>query len=432
MKRIQIKNELSVSIKRQTQTWWLMWVIILLPMVKAVLIEFLHIPAAMEHVQDVVWTVLLIYVLCSPSALRMKRTAPMLLWIFLFFVYTLVVYLFRFQSPLYYLWGVRNNFRFYVAFFAFCVFLNSEDAADYLDLMDKLFWLNLMITLIQYVMGYRNDFLGGIFGTTVGCNGYSNVFMLIVVTKSLIYCFNKKESLLVCMLKCFTALLIAALAELKFFFVEFLFVAALVFCMTRFSVRKVLIIAAAVVGVLAGIAILTQLYPYFRDAFSPKNFIDIAASKKGYTNKGDFNRLTAISCANEQFLRNTVDRLFGLGLGNCDTASVAFLKTPFARAHAARTHYNWFSTSFIYLETGYVGLLFFYGFYGLIYYCAARREKRGGNLLYCQIAKVMALCSVLLGIYNTSLRLESGYMVYFTLALPFLKTAEVPERAGNE
>jgi hypothetical protein len=287
------------------------------------------------------------------------------------------------------------------------------------------------MTLVQYARDFRFDFLGGIFGTNIGCNSYSNIFMMIVVTKSLVYCFNRKESLALCLAKCFTALLVAALAELKFFFAEFLMIAAMVFCMTRFSVRKVLVILAAGVGVLVGIAILTQLYPHFADAFVPKNFIQIATSTKGYTMEGDFNRLTAIAGVNEQFLLNPVDRLFGLGLGNCDTSSFAFLETPFATAHSDRTHYNWFSTSFIYLETGYIGLFLFFGFYAAVYYCAHRMEKQNGNLLYCQITKVMALNCVLLGIYNSSLRTEAGYLVYFTLALPFMKPAKLPESVGN-
>ena len=326
---------------------------------------------------------------------------------------------------------MRNNFRFYAVFLAFCAFLDSDRSERLLNLLDKLFWINLLLTLIQYAMGYRFDFLGGLFGTIIGCNAYSNIFLLIVVTKSLVYCFNKKESLSMCMLKCFTALLVAALAELKFFFAEFLFVGGLVFCMTRYSGRKMLVVIAAGVGVLAGIAILTQLYPHFADAFIPSNFISIATSDKGYTMQGDFNRLTVISNSNEQFLGTWTERLFGLGLGNCDTSSFAFLNTPFAIAHTDRTHYNWFSSAFIYLETGYIGLLLFFGFFGLVFFCAHGQQKRGASLLHCQITKVMALCGVLIGIYNSSLRTEAGYMVYFVLALPFMKNARLPESVEN-
>lgn len=429
MKNIGIISNLNI--KKRTQAQWLVQMFVLLPLIRAVLIEFFHLPSAMDYVLDLVWLAMLLYLLLQPGGFRLKCAGPLLVWIFLFFAYTLVVSLLRNQSPLYYLWGLRNNFRMYIAFFAFCAFMDRSDAEKYLVFMDVLFWLNLVLTLIQYAMGYRFDFLGGIFGTTIGCNSYSNIFLMIVMTKSLVYCFNQKESLALCLAKCFAALLVAALAELKFFFAEFLFIAGIVFCMTSFSMRKLLVVAAAGAGVLVGIAILTQIYPHFANAFIPQNFIAIATSDKGYTMEGDFNRLTAISSANEQFLTNAVDRWFGLGLGNCDTSSFGFLETAFATAHADRTHYNWFSTSFIHIETGYVGLLLFFGFFGMVFLCAKRQEKRGGDLLHCQIARVMALCSVLLGIYNSSLRTEAGYLVYFVLALPFLKNAEVPERIGN-
>ncbi len=429
MKTIRIRSNLYI--RRRTQPRWLLPLFVLLPLFRAMLTELLGLPSAIDYVLDLVWVALGVYLLCSPETFRRKSTVPFLLWIGVFFVYTLVGSLLHFQSPFYYLWGFRNNFRFYVAFFALCTFMDGEDAEAYLDLMDRLFWLNLVLTLVQYAMGYRFDFLGGLFGTTIGCNSYSNIFMMIVVTRSLVYCFNKKESLMLCMAKCFTALLVAALAELKFFFAEFLFIAVLVFCMTRFSIRKLVVAVAAGIGVLGGIAILTRLYPDFADAFLPKNFIGIATSTKGYTMEGDFNRLTAIAGVNEQFLLNPVDRLFGLGLGNCDTSSFAILETPFAAAHSDRTHYNWFSTSFIYLETGYIGLVLFFGFYALVYLHAHLLEKQQGNCLYCQITKVMTLCCVLLGIYNSSLRTEAGYLVYFTLALPFMKAAKLPESVGN-
>lgn len=428
---IRFGRNSKLNIRRRTQPQWLVQLFVLLPLFRAMLTQYLRLPSAIDYGLDLVWLALLVYLLCSPGAFKRKSTLCFLIWILLFFAYTLAGHLLRLQSPLYYLWGFRNNFRFYIAFLAFCAFLDSRDGENYLTFMDALFWLNLVMTLVQYVRGFRFDFLGGIFGTTIGCNSYSNIFMMIVVTKSLVYCFNKKESLTLCLAKCFTALLVAALAELKFFFAEFLVIAAMVFCMTRFSVRKVLVILAAGVGVLVGIAILTQLYPHFADAFLPRNFIEIATSKKGYTMEGDFNRLTAISGVNEQFLHTPLERLFGLGLGNCDTSSFSFLETPFATAHADRTHYNWFSTSFIYVETGWIGLALFFGFYGAIFWLAHRQQKLGGNLLYCQITKVMALCSVLLGIYNSSLRTEAGYLVYFVLALPFLKPMAVPERTGN-
>ena len=420
MKRFQINSDLSLSIKRRSQTSWLMLLIVFLPIVRAILVEFLLVPEAIDYVLDLVWIALLIYMLCDPRALRTKRVVPMLLWISLFFAYTLIVYLFRFQSPFYYLWGLRNNFRFYVAFIVFCVFMSSDEAKNYLKLMDRLFWINLVVTLVQYFMGYRFDFLGGIFGVNIGCNSFSNIFMMIVVTKALVFCFNKQEKLSLCLLKCLVALLIAALAEVKFFFIEFLFIAVLTFCMTRFSWRKVLLLVASSVGVLVGIVILTRLYPHFADAFIPKNLLEIASSDKGYTMQGDFNRLTAIACANAQFLFTSLDRMFGLGLGNCDTSAFAFLRTPFAQENSW-TNYSWFSTSFIYLEMGYVGLVFFFGFFGLVYTCACMQQKKGNSVLYCQITKVLALSCVLLGIYNSSLRLEAGYMMYFALALPFMK-----------
>ena len=37
---------------------------------------------------------------------------------------------------------------------------------------------------------------------------------------------------------------------------------------------------------------------------------------------------------------------------------------------------------------------------------------------------IFAICCILIAIYNSSLRMEAGYMAYFVLALPFVESAK--------
>ena len=39
----------------------------------------------------------------------------------------------------------------------------------------------------------------------------------------------------------------------------------------------------------------------------------------------------------------------------------------------------------------------------------------------CQISIIMVVCAIMLVIYNSSLRTEAGYMIYFMLSLPFIR-----------
>ena len=132
------------------------------------------------------------------------------------------------------------------------------------------------------------------------------------------------------------------------------------------------------------------------------------------------NRLTSVPMSWNMFLTSWPKKLLGLGLGNCDTSSFSFLITPFSKSNSY-LHYNWFSTSFMILETGLIGLLTYLSFFVLIYSWAGKRIKNGtGEALYCQLAKVLAVVALILIVYNQSMRTEAAYMMFFIFSLPFI------------
>jgi hypothetical protein len=151
-----------------------------------------------------------------------------------------------------------------------------------------------------------------------------------------------------------------------------------------------------------------------------------AVSNKGYTSSGDMNRLNAISVINDQFLKNGWARLFGLGMGNCETSTFAFLNTPFFEKYSD-LHYTWLSYAMVYLECGWIGLAFYFGFFVLVYYKVKKFERASTTTekAYCRIARIMAVLCTVISIYNSSLRTEAAYMAYFVLAVPFCIRREV-------
>lgn len=417
-----MRMKTTLTIKKRSQPEWLMWVLLVLPMLLGTLNELLRLPWAIRYLVDVAWCMLVVLMLRFSNRVSLRGTEKQFATVLLFLTATLLVYIVQYQSALYYLWGFRNNFRFYAAFFAFAAFMSRKEADSYLNLFDKLFWLNVLVSLVQFfALGKEGDFLGGIFGTEKGGNAYTNIFFLIVITRSILRYLEKSESGASCARKCIAALFVAALAELKFFFVEFLLVMGLAVLLTSFSWRKFWIIFGGTAAVLVGAAFLTMLFPSFAGWFSVRWFVENALSDKGYTSAGDLNRLNAIPAINRLWLKTGWERIFGLGLGNCDTSNFALLNTPFYLKNKDM-HYTWLSHGFMHLECGYLGLLFYFGFFGLCYVTAAKEQKRSdANLLHCRMARIMAVCCVLIAVYNSSLRTEAAYMAYFVLALPYLR-----------
>ena len=386
------------------------------------LIDLLKLPWAIRYFMDVSWAFLLLLMWIRRYRQNQKGYSVLLLWTTLFFLYAGLTYLVQYQSLMYYLWGVRNNFRFFVAFFAFAVFLKSEDIHGYFRLFGFLLWINVVATLYQYFgLGIAGDHLGGIFGTEKGANGYTNIFFVIMVTRDILLYLEKKENLSNCILKCVAMFIVAALAELKFFFVEYILILVLVVLFTNFTWRKLCVILSGILLIVVGAAILVTAFPQSEGFLSWDFLLNYALTDKGYTSSGDLNRLNAISKINELWLKTSWQRLFGLGLGNCDTASFDFLNTPFYEAYGTM-HYTWISYAMMYLECGWIGLIFYFGFFVLVYLSIRRIEKRcsGVATTYCRMGRILALMCMIIAIYNSSLRTEAGYMMYFALSVPFV------------
>lgn len=411
---------MKLKIRKRTQSQWLHWFIAVFPLVCQFLVADCHFPSAIRYTMDIALlglTVLSIHRLGWAIANRKAVR-----WAAAFLLYALINYIFHYQSALYFLWGMRNNFRFYLYFLLSIVVLQEADLKSFYKVFDVFLILNVVLVSCQYwILGISQDNLGGFFGTAVGCNGYMNIFLVIVSAKAAIEYLNKKRTLQSCLLVFGASAYIAALAEMKFFFAEIFIILAAASLVTKFSMKKLGIILGGGILAILGINLLILVFPHWSDTFSITGFIRVAADTKGYTSSGDLNRLTGIAVLAESYLKNWNEFFFGLGLGNGDYSdALAALTTPFYTRYSW-LHYTWMSTTFLFLELGIVGLVFFFGFFVLVFF-EARKESRktGANLLECQLAQVLAVMCWGIGIYNSSLRTEAGYMMYLMLAIPFL------------
>lgn len=412
---------MRVKIKKRSQAEWLTLFIFVMPFTFYAM-DLLQLPDIFKYLIDVAWVVLLAMMLLGHATFPTPYVKGILRVTLALFFMTLIRYVLEYKSILYYLWGLRNNARFFVFFAACVMFLKRDSGEAGLMFMDKLFFINLLMILYQYfVMGKEQDYLGGIFGIRQGCNGYSNIFLVIVSTWHVLRYMNRQENVVTFMVRGISALLVAGLMELKIFFIEFCLVVVLASIMTKFSIRKLWIILISAVGIYIGIEIIKILFPHFGDWFTFERILRTATSRKGYSSTNDFNRLTAVGLSWTKFLKTWPQKFFGLGLGNCDYASgYRFLSSPFYNRYKA-LNYVWFSTSFMILENGLVGLILYLYFFLKIFLGSWVAEKHGGEAVGCQMARIMAVMSIVFIIYNSSMRIESGYMVYFVLALPFMR-----------
>ena len=417
-----------IQIEKRPVPCWLIFLILALPLAWGTIFSLLSLPSFLKYSADLAWVGLFCFMVFRKNINVDKKALPLLITVILFFIYCLTLYLLNYQSIIYFLWGMRNNFRFYVFFFAIVLYLSERDAEKSFKVFDILFWINVPIMLIQYfALGYKQDYLGGIFGVESGANAATIIFFTIVLSRSMLKYMEKKESFALCASKCVVALFLAALAELKFFFVFFVIIMIMSAFLTSFSWRKVVIFILGAVIISVASTVLISLFG-FEDFLSLEKIWE-SATQEHYSSEKTVNRLSAIPTLSKVLIPDISDRLFGLGLGNCDTSSFAVCNTPFYQMYGY-LRYTFFSAAFLFLEVGFIGLGMYVAFFVIAFALIRKRIKRGlCNELHGKIALIMTVLSIILIVYNASLRAEWGYMAFFVIALPFIDKAS--SKYGN-
>ncbi|MBO5248098.1 MAG: hypothetical protein J6B54_02230 [Clostridia bacterium] len=414
----------KLSIQKRTFPEWMVFIILMFPFAFGCMTEILHIPGLVRYLLDAIIAFFFLFFLLKRDWAVKRNVSLLFALVVTFFVYTLITSVYNFQSPFYYVWGLRNNFKFYLAFFLFVTYVNEDYANTLLRLLDGLFWVNAAVSFVQFfLLGVWQDNLGGLFGSRGATNGYTLIFFSIIVARSLLKTFNGEEKPLYCACKCVTALVVAAMAELKFFYFVFILILVLASLVTKFSRRKLVIVIVSVIAVAVGSVLLSSIFSRADGFFSFEKLIHYATSEH-YSTGNDLNRFTAIPTLMNNYVTEPLQQIFGLGLGNCDVSEVSVFNTPFYQQYSY-LHYTWFSSAMVFLETGFVGLALYVSFFLICFVSAYRSLKRGrGNRLFCQIAVIMSALCIVLMFYNSSLRAEFSHMMYFCLALPFLSPAE--------
>lgn len=290
---------------------------------------------------------------------------------------------------------------------------------EFLNQLDGIFYINGVIMMIQYfVFGLNQDYLGGIFGNHQGCNGPLNIFFVVIVSYSVLAYMNKKESLNSLIIKCGLALALAGLAELKYFYIEFVIIVAFAFLTTGFTWRKLGLVFFAIVGLAVGIQIIDKLFG-MGYVFNI-DFIIKDSTSGGYTSTGDLSRGAFIAAIENGFLDTAWKKLFGLGLGNCESGTIFADATPFYLRYRV-LHYDWFASMHTFLEQGWCGLLFYGVFFLMIAVFTFRFGKKYDmDSFYIKLTCLYAILFLLVFFYNQTLRQDIAYLIAFCLAISFV------------
>lgn len=356
------------------------------------------------------------------------RTRGELLAALGFFGVVLLGWLFRPASLPRALWGLRNYGRFFLFYcFALSVW-KTEDVEKTEELFVKLLPFHMATVAFQFLAeGLKQDRLNGIFGRSVGGNGAMTLYLAIVLCVLLCRFEYGRIGLTKLLLWLFLLLVNAALSELKFFFLLAALLTLWYYVLSARKDRGTLVVLCFGVALIAGVQLLYVCFPEFTGYLSPGNLLKLVDEQKTYATQTDVGRTAVFSRLTPLMTKWAGEDapLLGLGLGNGDYSdALPSLSSAFYNAYSS-THYTWLSLGYLFVETGYLGILAYAAFFVALEVQAlkAYRERRSyRNLLG---ALFPLLCMALL-IYNSSMRANYAYMAFTTLA--WRSVAEKDER----
>lgn len=368
-------------------------------------------PSYLSYGTDLINLVLLFAIIVKPQLYEnTKRIKCFAIWGLLFVLTTVFGLLYNNQKVTLFIWGYRNSLRYFIYFIACVLFLDQTDVGRIVKMVKYLYGLNFIVALIQYfALGYKQDQLGGIFGNANGVNGYLNILLIIGLTIYAVEYLDKKIRLSTFIVVIFSGLFIASLGELKFLFIEVVLIVVMAILYTRVNFRSISIIVISTAGIALGVFALYTIFPNWSNFFSLDKIMETSTY---YATQTDLGRMNALTRSYDKFFSNDqIQFLFGKGMGSAETSQISMFNSSFYDMYANQLHYNWLTQAMIFIEQGLVGLVMNISFYILVYWNNCKRYMTNMN----RVGKILAVLSVLLIFYNSSMRTEAAYMIYLFL-----------------
>lgn len=387
------------------------------------LISVFHLPSFLSYVTDII-NILLLFCIFKIKGTKLDQVGGRYIRISIgaFCISVVIGIIINIVPPLLILWGARNLFRGIIFIIACVKFLDEEDV----DKIFKIFFfaqlINLLVTLYQYlVLGINQDYLGGIFGIEQGCNGATNIFCVILLTYFGVNYINKKMPIHLFAIIAISTLIIAALAEIKIYYIEFALIIVLVILFSKPSFRTFFVVGITIAGLLIAIDLMKKIFPLQYETLVNFELLKQYADAKG----GGYNisRLNAFDDINRLFFHNNVFlKLFGYGLGGCEMSSFSFLVSKFYKMYG---HYNyrWFTHMMIYLQNGLIGIILYINIFVQIFIHSIRKRKMFNKInIYGIFVSILSILVIINIWYNQAMLTEVQYLIYFALSICLVQT----------
>ena len=318
-------------------------------------------------------------------------------------------------------YGIYKYFRGFAFFYCVLAFGDATSERQTYGLYFTVFWLNVILTVIEFfAFGIKQDLLGGIFGLVIGVNQYTNLFFVIIsvycIEKLVNHDTSKKEYKLIIAI-IIMMLAISALAELKYFYAEFiiLFICACL-CLPK-RIKSLIGIGLIIIGILVCYNILIRMFPEFTDLTNELKhggLYRLMDLQRHYSTDFDIGRAVVFSYSNKYLVTKKINQWLGMGIGAVTSSSL--VNNQFWLQHKA-THYDQFATSYLYIEQGMIGFILYCLIFLKLFIIGIKSLLNELTRKYGTMLIMSVIGFIMIFVYNMALFSQLSFIAFGFLAI---------------
>lgn len=386
-------------------------------------VTLLGFPISVYYILDLAMLLLLIFII--KRILYINKLSYMksikIVFIFLIFI-TFLGDIVNFVPLQLVILGIRNLYRFFILFWGILIYWKKQDIENFMNFCFIFQVFNLLVGLYKYfILGLWGDSLGGSIFTG---GGGLNHFCLLLVSYYTVAFFNKNIGWNKFGFIILSVFILGALAEEKMLIISSSFcigVGYLFICSVKpkINFRRFIVILFILAVIPILYCIINKIAPDILNTItSIDNILEVG--KVSFDEGYRIPRIGAFQFINEKFLQSNLLKIFGLGLGNCDSAGIEFLQSDFYKIYGDY-NYRWFTHQWTYLECGSLGFASYILFFitvilsSLKLSCKIIEKKVDYLLATASYATVV----IIMMWHDSGLRTECGVFIFTGLAMGF-------------
>lgn len=270
-------------------------------------------------------------------------------------------------------------------------------------------WINAACAAFQFVaLGLNQDLVGGMFGSWLACNLPLNIY-LCVVTAAMFSAYLSGHwdvNVRALIASCLCSLCVAAVAELKFFYLEFVLILACAFLLCRPTLKKIALVLLALLVLVIGFSLFSSVFPE-----RAANMLDFDTLYGEANLRGAGYPISRIEVYRDLgeivFSSNPLQQFVGLGLGASANSSFAIFTSPLAVLYA-NYKFGLLQSVLLCVDIGYIGTALYIGL--LVSFGAAAWINRADNR-FLSLFSIIVIAVFIVNIYynNTASSANSTF-----------------------